>query len=299
MSSSPTVALAVPTYGRDEVLIATLNSCLALAPRADEILVIDQTPRHAPDAARALEALAAAGELRWLQHEQPSIPAAMNRALLEARSEVVLFIDDDVLPAPGLVGGHRAAHEAGRGPVVAGQVLQPGERPEPLVDPHFGFRSSTAQETSDAMAGNLSVTRGFALAIGGFDENFVGAAYRFETDFAARARAAGARVWFEPAASLRHLRAARGGTRAWGDHRATSAPHHAVGEYYFLIVHRPASWRLRIARRWLTAPCTRFHAARPWWIPRTLLAEARGLLWARQLSACGPRLLPRERRSAG
>ena len=33
------------------------------------------------------------------------------------------------------------------------------------------------------MGGNFSVRRRFALTLGGFDEQFVGAAYRFEADF--------------------------------------------------------------------------------------------------------------------
>jgi GT2 family glycosyltransferase len=295
----PTVTLAIPTWGRDEVLVTTLRNCLLLAPRADELLIVDQTAEHAPDAERALAELAQAGILRRLRQAEPSIPAAMNRALREATGAVVLFVDDDVVPAPDLVGAHRAAHAAGRGPVVAGQVLQPGEAPEPLAGATFAFRSSLPQEVAELMGGNFSVARAFALALGGFDENFVGAAYRFEADFALRARAASARIRFEPAASLRHLRAPHGGTRAYGDHRRTSGPEHAVGEYYFLMRHRIPGWRRRTAHRLLTAWWTRAHARHPWWIPRTLVAELRGLLLARRLHARGPRLLPAESRSDG
>jgi len=46
VSASPTVTLAIPTYGRDEVLLDTLRACLTLDPPADELLVVDQTSTH-------------------------------------------------------------------------------------------------------------------------------------------------------------------------------------------------------------------------------------------------------------
>jgi GT2 family glycosyltransferase len=214
----------------------------------------------------------------------------MNRGLLEARGEVVLFLDDDVEPAPTLVAAHARAHAAGAG-IVAGQVLQPGEEPAPLAGRDFAFRSLLAQEVSEAIGCNFSVRRGTALRLGGFDENFVAAAYRFEADFCGRARAAGVAIRFAPEASVRHLRAPRGGTRAWGNHLRTVRPSHAVGEYYHLLGGGDRRRLLRIVARPLRAVRTRHHLRRPWWIPATLGAELLGFLWAVALRARGRRLL--------
>ncbi|MBP1644067.1 MAG: putative glycosyl transferase, partial [Acidobacteria bacterium] len=170
---------------------------------------------------------------------------------------------------------------------------QPGEEPAPLEGDRFEFRSSVAQRVREVVGCNFSVKRAAALAVGGFDESFVGAAYRFEADFCARASAAGAQIVFEPRASLRHLRAARGGTRAYGSHLTTMRPHHAVGEYYFLLRHRPRGWLGQLLGRPWRAVATRFHARRPWRIPVTWVAELTGLAWAIGLVARPPRLLPR------
>jgi len=106
----------------------------------------------------------------------------------------------------------------------------------------FRFHSDRGRFLTNVMAGNLSVDRERALAIGGFDENFIGAAYRFETEFChSPGRRQAATIWFEPRASIHHLKLATGGLRSFGDHRSTASPVHSAGDYYFAILHRPRS----------------------------------------------------------
>ena len=40
------LSVVIPTYGRDEVLINTIEALLNLDFKADEILIIDQTENH-------------------------------------------------------------------------------------------------------------------------------------------------------------------------------------------------------------------------------------------------------------
>jgi len=289
----PRVSVVVPTYGRHQVLIETLGRLLELSPAPDEIVVVDQTPSHPPEIEAALAALAGMGRIRRIAMQPPSIPAAMNAGLLAARGDLVLFVDDDVLPGGDLVAAHRDCFAAGDYRIIAGQVLQPGENAEPAaLRGSFAFRSSLRREVSEVMGANFSVARPLALALGGFDQNFVGAAYRYEAEFCQRATAAGERILFEPRASLRHLRAAAGGTRQLGSHLTSCRPDHSVGEYYLLLRStRGLACLQQVLARPLRAVATRHHLRRPWWIPLTLLGEARGLLWAARLAAAGPKLI--------
>jgi GT2 family glycosyltransferase len=300
------VSVAIPTYGRDEVLVNTVAAVLRLQPGPQEILVIDQTPEHDPATAGQLERWQAAGAIRWFRLERPSIPAAMNRALREARCPVVLFLDDDVVPQPGLIAAHLGNYREGHVGAVVGQVLQPGQQPVPgngpcrgrglLRDLRFPFNSDVRREVANCMAGNLSVRREFALRVGGFDENYVGVAYRFETEFCRRLRRHGGTMIFEPAASLRHLQAPRGGTRAYGCHLRSARPEHAVGDYYFALHNGTGPEAAAyIARRFFREVRTRFHLTHPWWIPVKLLGELRGLCWALRLAKQGPRFVSADR----
>jgi GT2 family glycosyltransferase len=142
------------------------------------------------------------------------------------------------------------------------------------------------------MGGNFSIKRDLALKLGGFDENFVHVAYRFEAEFASRALAAGENILFEPSASIRHLKASKGGTRAYGEHLTTIRPSHSVGAYYYFIRSRSVPRRMAsILLRPFRAIRTRHHLLHPWWIPATLFAEISGFVWAVALALRGPRLI--------
>jgi hypothetical protein len=139
------------------------------------------------------------------------------------------------------------------------------------------------------------VRRDLALALGGFDENFVKVAYRFEAEFAHRWRGGGRRIRYAPAACLHHLKVASGGTRSYGEHLTTWRPDHAVGAYYYGLRTGAVG---EFLGRPLRAVATRYHLRRPWRIPATLVAELRGMAWAIGLYLRGPRLLRRPAKEA-
>ena len=277
------LSVVIPTYRRDQVLVDTIRCLHALHPPADEIVIVDQSEQHDPETTSALQAWHDAGRICWLRLTQPSITHAMNSGLTQARSDIVLFLDDDIIPDANLVAAHAQAQAENICNIVAGQVLQPGEEVLAQSPPkgEFLFRSGKRTWVHELMGGNFSVKKATALKLGGFDENFVRVAYRFEAEFCDRATTAGEKILFEPAASIRHLRVGSGGTRSFGEHLTTIKPHHAVGAYYFLLRAR------HVRRRWwqmvlrpLRAVRTRHHLHRPWWIPLTLAAEFAGFAWA-------------------
>ncbi|MEA2236563.1 MAG: hypothetical protein QOC81_1287 [Thermoanaerobaculia bacterium] len=284
------ITVAIPTYNRGGIVAETVRRLFALTPPPDAIIVIDQSA----DENRALSQWHRQGRIQLIRLDAPSIPRAMNEGLIAAGTPVVLYLDDDVEPSPGLIAAHERPHASEETWAVVGQILQPDEKAEhfdqPEDDLQFHFNHDTGRFVANVMAGNLSVKRENALAAGGFDENFVGAGYRFETDFALRIIAAGGKVWFEPAATLRHLKLASGGLRSFGDHRSSPSPAHSVGDYYFAIHHRPPLWRYALSRLRRNV-LTRYHLGHPWTIPTKLTGELRGLLLARRLAQKGRRLV--------
>jgi GT2 family glycosyltransferase len=288
------ISIIIPTYQRERVLVDTIAHLLDLEPAAREILVVDQTAEHEPDTQRALAELVSADKIRWIRLSHPSITHAMNVGLEQAGNDIVLFVDDDIIPGGDLISAHASAHETRGCNIVAGQVLQQGEEPVSgeAAGAAFRFCSSRPGYISELMGGNFSIKRRAAVELGGFDENFVQVAYRFEAEFAARALAAGEKIWFEPEASVRHLKSNSGGTRSYGDHLKTIKPSHSVGAYYYLLRSKETPNRLlKILRRPIRAIRTKHHLSHPWWIPPTLLAEAAGFFWAVSLVLRGPRLL--------
>lgn len=286
------ISIVIPTYRREEILLATLKYLCELKPTPDEIILVDQTRTHQGHVQDKLASIENNGDIRWIRLSVPSIPHAMNVGLQEAKNEIVLFLDDDIIPDKQLIEGHLRAQTEGYS-IVAGQVLQPGERP--LSDEGssaFKFCSGKRQLINKLMGGNFSIKRQLAMNLGGFDENFVHVAYRFEAEFADRAIAAGEKILFEPAASINHLKAAKGGTRSFGEHLKTIKSSHAVGAYYYLMISKLVQHRLfQIMIRPFRSVRTKYHLSHPWWIPITLMAEVMGLGWALFLRLRGPRYI--------
>jgi GT2 family glycosyltransferase len=282
------LTVAIPTYGREGVLIETINYLLKLEPRCFEILVLDQTPNHEAETIVALSSLHAEESIQWIKLTEPSIPKAMNKALLEASCSIVLFLDDDIVPSKDLFSTHIAAHKTCG--LVAGQVLQPGQR-EIELQPgeHFQFNAASPRLIREFMGGNFSVDVEKATQIGGFDENFIGAAYRFEAEFAHRFTSRFGDIRFEPKAGVHHLAFKSGGTRGHGHHLTTSRPTHSFGEYYYLMRVRPRYWRWKFILRPLRSIKTKHHLKKPWFIVPTLVAEVHGMCLAIVAASKGPK----------
>ncbi len=293
MTDRLAISVAIPTYRRERVLLETIEYLLRLPVPPAEILVLDQTPEHLPETEQALRAWNESACVRWLRLREPSIPAAMNRGLVAAQAEYVLFLDDDIVPDAELIAAHARAHAERTQErwIVAGRVLQPWDGDIDRASwADKEFASTEARAIEGFMGGNFSIARRDALAISGFDENFVRVAYNFEREFADRWRRRGGRVWFCPQARIRHLKAAAGGTRSFGEHLTTLSPAHSVGAYYFLLRARQTESRVRaFCLRPLRAVMTRHHLRQPWWIPVTFIAELTGMFWALLLYLRGPR----------
>ena len=181
------LSVAIPTYGRDAVLVDSIEDLLGLDRPPWELLIVDQTPRHDVATEESLSTWHASGKIRWIRLAEPSITGAMNRALLEARGDRVLFLDDDIRPDAQLLQAHQQAGESNPEAMVAGRVLQPWHQgqEDPEGSP-FLFNSLQPRQLQAFMGGNVAIPLARALALGGFDANFVKVAYHFEAEFAHR-----------------------------------------------------------------------------------------------------------------
>lgn len=294
------LSVAIPTYGREEVLLDTIDQFLVQRPRAREVLVLDQTARHERVTATRLRELDTAGRIQWIRMDRPSQPRALNVALRHAKARIVLFVDDDIRIGQDFVGRHWAAYGDPAVWAVAGQVLQLGQavREEPpmnrgsgaLADIHFPFNYGMRCFVENGMSGNLSVRRERALQVGGFDEQFYPpVSYRFDAELCKRLVRADGRILFEPSARIHHLHVRSGGTRSEGSHLTSCSAIHGVGDYYFAL-RQPLDLEVAryIARRPFREVMTRFHLRHAWWIPVKFLGEMRALLQAARLASRPP-----------
>jgi hypothetical protein len=120
MTSDRPILIAIPTYRRTELLpplIEVLRSECGAADRPTRIVVVDNDPD------RSAEAVARSSDVEYLSEARPGI-AAVRQAALDAASteELVVMIDDDVVPEPGWLAGLTEVWESARATAVVGFV---------------------------------------------------------------------------------------------------------------------------------------------------------------------------------
>jgi GT2 family glycosyltransferase/glycosyltransferase involved in cell wall biosynthesis len=112
-SPLPHLSVLIATYDRPDALAECLEGfCEQTLPVAEfEVVVVDDgTP--GPRTEAVLREFSARLPLTWVRIEHAGRGAAKNLAVLLARGELVLFFDDDDVPAPDLLAEHVRAHEA-------------------------------------------------------------------------------------------------------------------------------------------------------------------------------------------
>ncbi len=86
--------VATCTRERPDDLRRCLAAVLQMPDDGQEILVVDNNPKT--DATR--QVVASFPRVRYVREDQPGLDAARNRALKEARGEIIAFVDDDAAP---------------------------------------------------------------------------------------------------------------------------------------------------------------------------------------------------------
>lgn len=226
----PTLSVIIPTYRREAVLCATLDSVLAQDYPAYEVVVVDQTPTHQPPTQTYLEGLQTTGKVTLYSLPWASLPGARNVGIAHSTGEIVLFIDDDVVLPPGYLQAHvRVFQQRPEVGAVAGRVfdrmklaeqkdLEIDYLPPAAMDPGVAWfhldlvHTTQPQQVITARGCNMSFRRElFDKYELRFDERFQGSAVREESDFCLQIRRTGYIIWYEPAAHLVHLGEETGG----------------------------------------------------------------------------------------
>jgi GT2 family glycosyltransferase len=282
MSGSPTMAVIIPTYNRSSWVVSTVRSVLAQQePFLREVLVIDQTEEAPEASARILETLDREKHIRWVTSPTAHPSHARNLGLLLTSADIVLFLDDDVIPRPDLLWRHYHYYAEDARPHVAGVTGQlhtriPVVLPETVTLDNYRRCTVPVQPSGPLdiappschpilASGNTSIRREAVLAIGGFDENLC---FNEDRDVTFRLHAARTgRLVYDPEAWVVHLRAPSGGCRTVGT-RPRTETERQVPSLLFLLRHYRAmngAWRRQLVMDSLRCgPLRRQNVLRVW-----------------------------------
>ena len=206
----PRISVVIPTYNRKAVLLETLGALARVETPwpIEAVVVVDGSVDGSLEAARALEM---PFDLRVIGQSNAGASAARNRGAAEARGELLLFLDDDMVADRRLLVAHDEQHRAGAQLVVGHIPLHPDSPHTLLTDGYERWvaerfqrlsRTQGALMLADLLSGQFSVPAELFHQVGGFDEDFTaGGAFGGEdTDLLYRILQTGARAAFAPGA---------------------------------------------------------------------------------------------------
>jgi len=154
------VSVIIPTLNRERDLVRTIKDILKDTYPDFELIVVDQTEEHTAETKQELKNLAP--RITVVNEAVKSLPHARNIGIERARGAIILFLDDDIIPEPGLIAAHVKNYENVKIAGVGGRVVMAGEEqksyPQKLVTepaatvfhkalPQGGVRSASRAKT--------------------------------------------------------------------------------------------------------------------------------------------------------
>jgi glycosyltransferase involved in cell wall biosynthesis len=249
------LSVVIPSYQRCERLRAALLSLAAQNVPMGQVEVIAALDGSTDGTGAMLSALGTPYRLRRADGPNRGPGAARNRGAALAEGDILLFLDDDITAAPGLLACHLGAHRAGADErmVCLGQVrTAPGQALsgwEAYLSARYGEHYAKLAAPGyrldfwDCLSGNFSLARSLWERSGGFDPDFVMSRHE-DIEFGYRLAGLGARFVYEPGALGYHhfTRSVEGGLR---DADAEGASAQYLVEKYPDLADRLFGARLR------------------------------------------------------
>ncbi len=205
------VSVVVPSYNRKASLHRLLSALAAQTMPAEdfEVIVVDDgSTDGTPDLVASLRM---PYRLKTLQQANTGPGAARNRGVRAASGDLIVFLDDDTVPVPGLLERHVALHAANANAVVIGPMVPPSEwqRPawirweEDMLEEQYRAMLAGEFECTPRQfyTANVSLERATFLEAGGFDSSFKRAE---DVEMAYRMRDQGAQFIFDAEAQVYH-----------------------------------------------------------------------------------------------
>lgn len=204
-NTAPQLSVVIPTYNRADILMTSLERLDSDQSRADfEIIVVSDGATD--DTAARVSSQRFDHPVRLVEQPNQGAAAARNHGASLARADHVLFLDDDMRAADGLIDAHVAAFD-GDVDAVVGRIGHDPASPRTILgryverwanDFHQQLLEHGVTNYEDVLSGHVAVSKTIFEALGGFDENFTedGRYGNEDLDFAIRLLESGATVTY-------------------------------------------------------------------------------------------------------
>ena len=178
-----TLSIIIPTYNRCEQLQRVLSGLERQTVPSNQFEVIIVSDGSTDGTNDFLNTASTGLQLKPIFQANSGVAAARNNGLYQASGQLILFLDDDVVPDSQLVAEHLHIHTSQCGDVIVlGPMLTPSDfslaswvrwEQAMLTKQYDAMLAEKYQPTARQFyTGNTSLAREHLLKAGGFDEHF-------------------------------------------------------------------------------------------------------------------------------
>ncbi|HEX8965694.1 MAG TPA: glycosyltransferase, partial [Patescibacteria group bacterium] len=239
-------SIIIPTYKRKASLIRLLESLVSEMKLQYEIIIVEQVITNKKEFYQFAKEHNL--NINYIFLHEASTPHAKNIGAVSAKGKYLIFFDDDVVVEKGVFDGYEKAFIKDRNHIVAGRVLTPGHPINPKSKnvgkiSYFGkfsddYTSDFKQQVDTVIGCNAGWEKEVFENVGGFDEQITMNGIREESDLSLRAKDMGYKIFFEPNATVIHLREETGGGRK-SEGRLSWYYNFISNDTYFFLKYRP------------------------------------------------------------
>lgn len=202
MSGSLRISVIIPCFNRTRELEKTLTAFSTQTLPADQFEVIVVDDGSTDGLAETVRRISVPYPLKIIWQPNRGPGSARNRGAREARSNLFIFLDADMIPALDLIDQYLQAHTRYPDAILIGRHLP---WPESLVSPldrAFPYVFDLGPEPIETRfyhlaSGNMALGRQTFATLGGFDENL---RMTEDTDLGYRAHLQGIQIVYIPTA---------------------------------------------------------------------------------------------------
>jgi GT2 family glycosyltransferase len=177
------LTVILPTYNRLDQLKLVIAGLEKQTYPLDKFEVVVVSDGSTDGTHEYLQNVQTPLQLSFIQQQNSGAAAARNTGIAQAQSELILFIDDDVVPAPNLIDEHLRIHEKSNEKIVViGPMLNPPDyemHPWVLWEQEMLYKQYEAMQNGEYKptarqfyTGNTSLTLACLEESGGFDARF-------------------------------------------------------------------------------------------------------------------------------
>ena len=182
MKNKPEISIVIPTFNRRASLERVLNALRlqTLPAHLFEVIVVSDGSSDGTNEYLASQISQCPYALRAIYQPNQGVAVARNQGFQAATAELVLFIDDDVIPTPRLVAEH--FNYQPRSAIMMGPMLTPLDTPlapwvlweQRMLEKQYGDMLAGRWEPTARQfyTGNTSLYKKYLVQSGGFDPSF-------------------------------------------------------------------------------------------------------------------------------